>query len=188
MRVGGWRADEVRAMQVDGSAWPRYELVDGELLVTPAPQNAGHQGIIASLLMMIGPYVRQHGIGRALTSPADISLDGASVVQPDLFVVPAGQYRPSVGWSAVVGLVLAVEVLSPSSARADRTRKRMHSQRNGVGEYWIVDLDARLVERWQPADERPEIVDGELAWQPDAAHEAVVLDLPALFADALGDG
>ena len=62
--------------------------------------------------------------------------------------------------------LLAVEVLSPSTARADRTVKRRLYQRAGVPEYWIVDLEARLVERWRPADERPEVLTDTLTWRP----------------------
>jgi Uma2 family endonuclease len=63
-------------------------------------------------------------------------------------------------------LLLAVEVLSPSTARYDRLTKRRFYQQQGV-EYWIVDLDARIVERWLPGSDRPEILAEHLAWQHD---------------------
>ena len=122
---------------------------------------------VQEILFAIRPYVKAHGLGITLTSPADIDLDGRSMVQPDVFVVPPGHFvrhrdrEPA--WSDVRGLLLAVEVLSPSTARRDRGVKRHYYQRNGVSEYWIVDLDARLVERWRPDDERPEIVSETLA-------------------------
>ncbi len=65
-------------------------------------------------------------------------------------------------------LLLAVEILSPSSQRADRTVKRRLFQRERVPEYWIVDIDARLVSRWRPDDTRPEEIDGRLEWAPAA--------------------
>jgi Uma2 family endonuclease len=84
-------------------------------------------------------------------------------------------------------LLLAVEVLSPSTGRADRQAKRRLYQRQRVPEYWIVDVDARLIERWRPADERPEILTERLAWHPDAAHPPLEIDVPAYFADVCGE-
>jgi Uma2 family endonuclease len=77
-------------------------------------------------------------------------------------------------------------VLSPSSAQHDRVRKRPLYQRH-VPEYWIVDLDARLVERWRPDDDRPEILTGVLAWHPAGASEPFRLELPAYFAQVLDE-
>ena len=77
-------------------------------------------------------------------------------------------------------LLLAVEVLSPSSARHDRVRKRPLYQRH-VPDYWIVDLDARLVEEWTPNDERPALTTETLSWHPIGATTAFSLDLPVCF-------
>jgi len=113
-------------------------------------------------------------------SPADITWDREKLVQPDLFVIPATEISPS--WTTVRTLLLAVEVVSPSSARGDRLVKRRLYQRQRVATYWIVDLNARLVEVWRPDDERPEIVTDILRWRvaPDAADAAV--DLATVFA------
>ena len=75
-------------------------------------------------------------------------------------------------------------MLSPSTARYDRVVKRGKFQRAGVPEYWAVDLDACVVERWRPGDERPEVVSESLTWHPVATAEPLVLDLPTLFAEA----
>jgi Uma2 family endonuclease len=82
-------------------------------------------------------------------------------------------------------LVLAAEVLSPSSARHDRVTKRPAYQRNRVSEYWIVDRHSRTIERSRPDDERPEIVDGVFEWHPAGAGEAFTLALPEFFASVL---
>ena len=82
----------------------------------------------------------------------------------------------------VAGLVLAIEILSPSTARYDRVVKRRFYQRAGVGEYWIVDLNARLVERWQPGQGSPEILAERLVWAPSGATEPLELALEPLFA------
>jgi len=53
-----------------------------------------------------------------------------------------------------------------------------------VAEYWIVDPDARVVERWRPDDPRPEILDQTIVWCPPGASPELVIDLPAYFARA----
>ena len=85
----------------------------------------------------------------------------------------------------VGALVLAIEVLSPTTARADRHKKRRLYQRERVPEYWIVDVDARLIERWRPEDERPEILAEQVEWNPDPAHPPLVIDLAEYFHDVL---
>ena len=90
-------------------------------------------------------------------------------------------------WIEVGSLLLAVEVLSPSTARTDRRKKRQLYQREGVPEYWIVDLDARAIERWQPESKRPEIMRESITWHPTGATTALTIDLVALFAGILDD-
>ena len=180
-----WTAARVRALQDEERAWPRYELVDGELLVTPAPRYE-HQAAVLLLARRLADHADAQGLGRVLTSPADLELEPGVVVQPDVFVVPAG-VRPR-SWADVRSLLLAVEVLSPGSARSDRVRKRRLYQRVGVPEYWVVDLDACTIERWRPGDERSELLDEWLVWQPPDATEPLTLDLADLFARVHGGG
>jgi len=66
----------------------------------------------------------------------------------------------------VKSLLLVVEAVSPSSARMDRIEKRRIYQSEGVPEYWIVDPDSQLVERWRPEDNRPEVITDAFQWQP----------------------
>jgi Uma2 family endonuclease len=183
--VQSWTPNDVRALQREERTWPRYELVDGELLVTPAP-NVAHQRIAGTLFLLLRSYTDRHRLGETLFSPADIALDARSVLQPDLFVVPADVTFGS--WPEISALLLAVEVLSPSSARHDRIIKRRFFQRHRVAEYWIVDTDARIVERWQPDDARPEIISDVLAWQPSATAPALAIELDALFAPLQNGG
>ncbi|MBX3133522.1 MAG: Uma2 family endonuclease [Gemmatimonadaceae bacterium] len=174
-----WTAADVRALPDDGN---RYECVDGELLVTPAPRGQ-HQLAIREVFLRLHAYVDAHQLGVFLWSPADIELEADSLVQPDLFVATlrdgVNKFR---NWTDVAGLALAIEVLSPSTARYDRVTKRRFYQRAGVAEYWIVDLDARLVERWQPGDASPEILFEQLRWLPEGAAAALEIDLTAFFA------
>lgn len=178
-----WTAARVRELPEDGN---RYEVVDGELLVTPAP-SFDHQEAAGRMLIALQAYLNGGSVGAVVMSPADIELDPATLVQPDVFVVPLEGGRRPKRWVDIRGLLLAIEVLSPSTARADRTIKRRRYQRAGVPEYWVVDLDARLVERWRPDDVRPEVLTEKLAWQPDASKPPFELDLPKYFAQALAD-
>jgi Uma2 family endonuclease len=170
----------VLALPDDGN---RYELFDGELLVTPAPSGL-HQLAVSKLWEVLLPFVTLHGVGVILTSPADLHLDGEQLSQPDLFVMPS--IPADRAWASFPNPVLVVEILSPGTARFDRSVKRHRFQRSGIPEYWIVDLDARVIERWRPADVRPEIADQRLTWHPVGASEALTLDLPSWFTGVWG--
>ena len=171
-----YTVDEVLAFPDDGN---RYELVGGELLVTPSPAQR-HQIVLDELYAQLRAYVKPHAhIARAFFAPADIIWGPDEYVQPDLFVVPANEVTGD--WRDCRTLLLAVEVVSPSSARADRVTKRRLYQRRGVATYWVVDPDARLVEVWHPGDDRPEVVSDALRWRvaPDA--EELVIGAQDLF-------
>ncbi len=182
-----WSAREVRALIEESPlATPRYELVDGELLVTSSP-GFGHQRAVARLLVALHGYLQHERVGEALTSPFDVELEPESITQPDIFVVSTDEGRrlQRDGLPAL-SLLLAIEVLSPSSSRHDRVRKRPLYQRH-VSEYWIVDLDARIIERWRTGDDRPEIVESSLEWLPERATSPFVLDVALLFGDVLDE-
>ena len=178
-----WTVEMVRALPADRE---RFEIIDGELFVTPGP-TWSHQRAVRDLLFRIADYLRASPELEALFAPADITAGERTLVQPDVFVMPRGPGAMPGGWVDVGALVLAVEVLSPSTARADRHRKRRLYQRERVPEYWIVDVDARLIERWRPDDERPEILAEHLEWHPDPAHPPLIVDLPAYFRDVTED-
>ena len=172
-----WTAEMARALPDDGK---RYEVLDGVLFVSPSPSRA-HQRAVRLLLLLLDEYCRVHGLGEALDSPADIEFSPRRLVQPDVFVVPT--IAPS--WRDVTTLSLAVEVLSPSTARTDRHEKRHTYQSERIPEYWIVDLDARIVERWRPDDAQPEVLADSLVWQPDPGCPALEIDLREFFRAAL---
>src|SRR5438094_61201 len=171
-----WTAREVRRLIAENPlASPRYELVDGELLVTPSP-NYPHQRAVYLLIVALHSYLERNPVGRVLTSPFDVELEPETVTQPDLFVIPPHEARRLLTEMPARELILAAEVLSPSSGRHDRVTKKPLYQRH-VDEYWIIDLDARLFERWRPSDERPEIITKLLEWLPAGAADAFSLDL-----------
>jgi Uma2 family endonuclease len=177
-----WTAAKVRRLPHDSY---RYEVIAGELFVTPAPSTI-HQRAVVGLVVRLANYLQHQPWGEVLASPADISFHADMLVQPDLFVLPITPDEGRVlGWSQIRTLLLAVEVLSPSTARADRQVKRRLYQQERVSEYWIVDVDARIVERWRASDERPEIVSTSLTWHPEPSTAAFELDLPAFFDEVL---
>jgi Uma2 family endonuclease len=111
-----WTAEMARALPDDGN---RYEVLDGELFVTPAP-SLRHQAVLANLFAALHRYVADHGLGWVWWSPADLQFSPRLLLQPDLFVVPdRGQGAPR-AWDEVKELLLVVEALSPTTARADR--------------------------------------------------------------------
>ena len=175
-----WTVAMLHALPDDGR---RHEIIDGELLVTPSPTYA-HQWAVLALYRRLDAYLRGNRAGYVLTAPADVRFDALTVVQPDLFVVPQREGGRPMSWDEAGGALLTVEVLSPASAAADRVRKRALYQRQGVPEYWIVDLDARVIERWRPADERPEILNERLAWAPEGAAEPMTIELREFWREA----
>jgi len=171
-----YTADMVRAMPDDGN---RYEVVYGELLVTPAPRP-WHQVVVQRLSYALETYVRSHPVGGVLTSPADISWGPVVLVQPDVFVASAEEAR-ALTWSSMRTLLLVAEVLSPSSARGDRFLKRVRYREAGVPLYWVVDGDDRSVEISTPSDDFPAAERKHLAWQPPGARVPFSLSLAELF-------
>jgi len=173
-----WTIDMVRALPEDRN---RYEVIDGELLVTPAP-SLRHQTAVLELASRLLTYLKAQGLGSAIIAPADVEVAPDTMVEPDLFVIPPVRGPLPRSWTEANQLLLIAEVLSPTSARSDRVRKRALYARLRVPEYWIVDLDARVVERWRPEDERPEILDRALEWRPAGCNAPLVIDLEELFA------
>ena len=171
-----YTADMVRRLPDDGN---RYEVVYGELLVTPSPRML-HQLAVQRLAMALGEYLLRHRVGQVLTAPADISWTEDVLVQPDVFVVDIEEAR-TLDWTRMRHLLLAVEVLSPSSTRADRFTKRRLYQAVGVPAYWVVDVDARTVEVWTGSAIHPAVERERVTWQPAGAGMPFVLELSELF-------
>ncbi len=171
-----WTAEMVRQLPDDGN---RYEVVHGELLVTPAPRF-DHQLLVTRASIALGNHLALEPVGIVLTSPADISWGRDVLMQPDVFVIPRDEARTR-DWSRIRSLLLVVEVLSPSTARADRFTKRRRYQEAGVPLCWIVDGEEQRVEVWTPDAELPAIEAERLAWRPAGAGQPFTLELAELF-------
>ena len=186
LRNRPWTVEQLDELiaQRDGYT-PRYELADGELLVTPSPSNR-HQRIAFELAVLMREYVIKYHLGEVRLGPGAVRLDSVSYFEPDVYVVPAVNGRRQTSRLPVTRLLLAIEVLSPSSARHDRITKRRSFQRHVVPDYWVVDGEARAFECWRPGDERAMLVDDTLTWHPHDAAAPLQLDV-ATFFDAVAD-
>jgi Uma2 family endonuclease len=179
LRTHGWtRADLDRLPDDDGN---RYEIIDGELLVTPAPRPA-HEFIIDELGWLLEEYCRREGIGRAFHGKSAVVTE-ASHIEPDI-AVRENVVPPPPRWDDVPRPLLVVEVLSSSSRRNDLVRKRTFYRGIGVPEYWVVDGDDRTILVVTADGDRVEREN--LNWHPAAARSTFVLDLPAFFTEILG--
>lgn len=140
---GEWTYQDYLNLPDDGQ---RYEIIQGVLYVTNAP-DIDHQFTVFELARQIGNFVIEHKLGRVLTAPFEIHLSEISrPVQPDVFFIKAERW-PASGVKFFEGAPdLIVEVLSPSTSRADRFIKFNEYEQTGVPEYWIANPKTRSVE------------------------------------------
>ena len=136
--------DDLDAMPEDGH---RYELLDGTLLVSPAPRIR-HQDVVGNLHLLLRASCP--GDLKVLMAPVDVVLAEDTVLQPDLLVAARAQFTER---DLPGPPVLAVEVLSPSTRRVDLLLKRDRLQAAGVTSYWLVDPDAPSVTVLELVDE-----------------------------------
>jgi Uma2 family endonuclease len=169
--------DDVRALPDDGN---RYETVHGELLVTPAP-GGRHQHVLTRLIRIIDRYLEAHDNADLLASPADISFGTDTMVQPDLFVADLGVFTQTWQWVDIQSLHLVIEIVSPSSACADRITKRHLYQERRIPEYWVVDVEQRQVEVWTPDATFPVVQRERLVWRHPSLAGSCVVDVVKLL-------
>jgi Uma2 family endonuclease len=123
----------------------RYELVNGEVFVTPSP-NVKHQRILGRLHLSIGNHVEKHKLGSVFVAPLDVVFGEKTALQPDIIFVSSGRHG-IVGPEYIIGAPdLVVEILSPYRVAFDRVTKFEQYARHAVGEYWIIDPTAETVE------------------------------------------
>jgi Uma2 family endonuclease len=178
-----WTVAMVNALPDDGK---RYEVIDGELLVSPAPSLL-HQRAVRLLYDLLKPYVEEVGGLELFFAPAAITFSNRREVQPDLFVLPVIDGKRATRFGDVGRLVLAVEVLSSSTRRHDQQKKRPLYQSENVPEYWIVDPTDWVIERWRPGDLVGERQTQSLVWWPHANRAALEIDIVAYFRAVQGD-
>lgn len=174
-----WTLAELDRLPEDGNT---YELIDGELFVTPAPMPA-HEQLSSVLLKLLAPFVWGQRLGHIYTPHAVIQKAG-SQVEPDLMVRPAFAELPN-SWLEMPPPVLVVEILSRTTERRDREQKRRFYLRSGVSEYWMVDRWRRCVHVVRPNTDDV-IAETVLEWQPTGADDTLLIDVAAYFDEAIG--
>ena len=135
--------DDLDRMPDDGH---RYELIDGTLLVTPAPAIR-HQVVVANLYDHLKPDCPADL--HVLFAPLDVVLGPDTVMQPDLLVAPREAFTER---ELPMAPLLAVEVLSPSTRRIDLMLKWSRYEAAGCQAYWAVDPDTPSLIAWELRD------------------------------------
>ena len=142
----------------------RYEIIDGELFVTPSPLTR-HQLALANLLYYLTDFVKKHDLGTVYPAPFDVVFSEYDVVEPDVLYVSKARASVVTEKNIQGAPDLVVEVLSESTAKTDRTTKLKLYARYGVAEYWVIDPAMSSVEIYR-------LVPGgyELAAQLESSH------------------
>ncbi len=171
-----WTVADLEQLPDDGN---RYEILHGELLVTSLP-SADHQRAALALAATLFNWCSAHTQWTCM-APGGVPLDNTSWLAPDIAVYPVPPQVRGLSWRELPPPVLVIEIISPSTAKIDRHRKRPAYLANGVDEVWLVDIDTRTIERWTAASEFPEPQQGSITWAPTDAVPSLVIEADALF-------
>ena len=158
----------------------RYEIIGGELFVSPSPE-AIHQRLLRVLLLLLNDFVTEQQLGEVFFAPLDVRLAPHDIVQPDLIVLSAARFgvvesRPIEGAPDLI-----VEILSPSTRDHDQVRKAELYARSGVPEYWIVDTEARTLRGLTLVEGRYETIAQEGSVLRSVVLPDLTIDIAALF-------
>lgn len=172
-----WTLEDLERLPEDGNT---YELVHGELFVTPPPAT-GHEDVIARLNALLVPYVERERLGHVYFPRGVVRYQG-SQVEPDLTVraeLGRGTGRTT-DWNHAPTPLLVVEVPSPYTRSRDFQQKKALYLEAGIAEYWIVDAEERefIVVRPGQADT---IARDTFSWQPPGATLPLVVDVRAIM-------
>ena len=122
----------------------RYELLDGELTLAPAPRTS-HQSVQIALGSRMYRFVEAEGLGQVFLAPTDVVLSDTDVVQPDILFVSSERAHIITEDNIQDAPDLVIEILSPGTAERDRGFKRALYAQHGVREYWLVGPDSATV-------------------------------------------
>jgi len=161
----------------------RYEIIDGVLLVAPAP-NLDHQDISLALTRIVDAYVRRHRLGRMYYAPVDVRLSPHDIVEPDLLFIRRDRLDIIDSRKYVMGPPdLPVEIISPTSRKIDQERKFALYARSGVPEYWLLDGVNRSLRMFRLDGDRYLAVEPTEGRLESTVIPGLVLDPAALFAE-----
>lgn len=169
-----WTLDELHALPDDGN---KYEVVRGELFVTPAPTPT-HETVGVRLRRILDRYVESENLGMVYTPRAVLQFED-SEVEPDL-MVRREHTGDSSTWSSAPLPSLIVEVFSPTTKRRDRNQKRDLYMDAGVAEYWMVDPERREFVIIGRAPDNIVVTD-EMSWHPAGASVPLTFAVARVF-------
>ena len=150
----------------------RYEILDGELEVSPAPAPR-HQGVSRNLLVMLHTHVQERELGQVYQAPIDVILARTTIAQPDLVYVARGR-ESIITERAIEGPPdLVIEILSSWSVSRDRGKKAMLYAPFGIPHYWVLDPRARLLDLYEVGERGK--------YRLVARHEGAARLRPSLF-------
>jgi len=171
-----WTVDDLQDLPDDGQ---RYEVIDGELFVTPAP-TVTHETILARLARILDPYVAANGLGYVYRPRAAIRYGNAIEVEPDLMVRQPPE-NPSAGWASPPMPILVAEGVSDTTRRRDHVHKReLYINTLGIPEYWILDGEERTVRIIRPGVADVAATES-MIWRPSGVSEPLVFALTEVF-------
>ena len=177
-----WTYAEFARLPSEGST--RYEVIGGEVLMTPAP-SIRHHRIVGRLFSGLFVFVEANDLGEVFPSPLDVLVAEGDYLEPDIVFVGSDRSH-LVSDRGVEGPPdLVVEVISPSTAARDRGIKLERCRLYGVAEYWVVDPDERTIEVWDldggATDPAVHGNGATLRWTPLATGATLKIDLAELF-------
>lgn len=170
-----WTLEELHSLPDDGN---KYELIRGELFVTPAPTDP-HETAGARLTRLLVPYVDREELGYVYHPRAVVRFED-SEVEPDLMVRQPHPNPDDPDWATAPTPSLVVEIASRSTRKRDREQKRALYMDAGVPEYWIVDGDSRTIRVVRPSI-ADHVATEVLSWHPHGASEALQFNLVDVF-------
>ena len=177
LKTHRWTRADLQRMPDDGN---RYEVIHGELLVTPAPRPA-HVYVQDALVRLLTTYC--DALGLAVSSSGGAFVDDDSETIPDT-IVRKRVMPPPASWDEAAVPALVVEVLSDSTRRNDQVKKRAFYIESGVPEYWILDAEVRTFRVITATSDRVE--SGAFRWQPAEASRPLEFDVRDFFRGAIG--
>ena len=174
-RLKVWTLKELHSLPDDGN---KYELVRGELFVTPPPTDE-HETIAARLTRLLDPFVAANDLGYVYHRRAVMQLSG-SEIEPDLMVRKAHP-RPKTGWSKAPKPILVVQIISDSTRRRDYNQKKHLYMDAGVAEYWIVDASERAIAVVRPGE--VDVLEAErVVWRPAGVSSGLTIRVADVLA------